>query len=69
MTLSQWIKKSSTYDFRQLSFMTKLSRQYLSQVAKTGCSPKIAKRIEAATRILTPSRIVSWRELQEISDD
>ena len=69
MTLSQWIKKSSTYDLRQLSFMTKLSRQYLSQVAKTGCSLKIAKRIEAATRILTPNLIVGWRELQEKSGD
>ena len=64
MKLKEWIKKSSTYELRQLAKKVKTHPQYLYQVAKFRCSAGLAKRIEAATRLLTPDKIVTKEEIR-----
>jgi len=64
MELTEWIKKTSTYQLRKLAQKVRTHPQYLYQVAKTRPSPGLAKKIDKATRELTPDMHVTKEELR-----
>lgn len=64
MKLSRWIEKSSTYELRQLAQRVRCHPQYLYQIRKDGCSAGLAKKIEKATKELTPGQVVTKEDLR-----
>lgn len=64
MTLEEWIKKTNTYQLRELAKKVRTHSQYLYQVAKTQPSPGLAKRIDKATKEMTPDMYVTKEELR-----
>jgi hypothetical protein len=64
MTLSQWIKKSTTEELRILAKKCGCSTNYLYYVAANRPSTSLAKKIETATRKLNPRRVVNKESLR-----
>lgn len=64
MTLSQWIKKSTSEELRILAKRCGCSTNYLYYVAANRPSTGLAKKIEAATKKLNPLMVVSKESLR-----
>lgn len=64
MKLKEWIKKTSTYELRQLAKKVKVHPQYIYQVADHRPSASLAKKIEKAVGELTPNWLVTKEELR-----
>ena len=64
MKLSNWIEKHSTNDLLHLAQKCGCHPNYLYQVARQGCGPGLAKKIEVWTMKLTPEEIVTRQGLR-----
>jgi len=58
------MKRTSGEERRQIAREAGCTAYYLYHVVKNGCSPGLAKKIEAATKKFMPDRIVSKAELR-----
>ena len=65
MKFSKWMEKANPKEMRKLAEMIGCHYLYLYQVAKNNCSAGLAKKIEAATKKLTPERVVHKWELRK----
>jgi len=64
MKFKKWIKKHSTEELRKLAKVVGCATNYLYFVANDRPSAGLAKKIETATKKLTPGHIVTKSELR-----
>lgn len=64
MNLEQWIKEFPAKDLRALANRCRCSTNYLYYVAMNQPSPALARKIEAATRDMDKSAVVTKEELR-----
>lgn len=60
MKFAKWMEKATTEQAWELAKKVDCHHLYLYQIAKYGCSPGLAKKIEAATKAMNP-RLVVWK--------
>ena len=64
MKLSDWMQKHSTTEQDQLARKCECHSNYIYEIARFGCSHKLARKIEEWTTILTPDHIVARHDLR-----
>ena len=64
MKLAKWIAVMDTPTKRRLAKMVDCHRLYLYQVAKDGCSARLAQKIVKAIERLTPEQVVHRWEIR-----
>ena len=64
MKFAKWMEKANTEKIMKLARKVDCHYLYLYQVAKYGCSPGLAKKIEKTTKAMDPRRVVHKWELR-----
>lgn len=64
MKLSDWMKKTTSKERRQVAKEAGCTSYYFYYIAKNRCSAGLAKKIEDATQKITPDRVVFKEELR-----
>jgi len=64
MQMEEWIKKTNTCVLRKLAKEVGVHPHHIYHIAKTRPSPGLAKKIDRATRELTPDMYVTKEELR-----
>ncbi len=59
MKITDWIKKTTPKERRQVAKEAGCTAVYLYYVVKDGCSAGLAKKIEQATKKITPDRVLT----------
>ncbi|MEA3385862.1 MAG: hypothetical protein U9Q89_05350 [Thermodesulfobacteriota bacterium] len=64
MKIREWIKKTSSEERRQVAKKAGCTSYYFYHVANNGCGVGLAKKIEVATRQVTPGAVVLKSEIR-----